>query len=72
MAAGETPTSDLDFGSQNSGKSLNGTVKLARTTSTQPRSTGGDQAGRAADFIDSIDPKPAQGAWGVVTLATKR
>jgi hypothetical protein len=26
----------------------------ARTTSTQPRSTGGDQAGRAADFIDSI------------------
>ena len=29
----------------------------ARTTSTQPRSSGGDQAGRAADFIDSIDPK---------------
>jgi hypothetical protein len=26
----------------------------ARTTSTQPRSSGGDQAGRAADFIDSI------------------
>jgi hypothetical protein len=29
----------------------------ARTTSTQPRSTGGDQAGHVADFIDSIDPK---------------
>jgi hypothetical protein len=29
----------------------------ARTTSTQPHSTRGDQAGRAADFIDSIDPK---------------
>jgi hypothetical protein len=29
----------------------------ARTTSTQPRSTGGDQAGRAANFIDSIDPE---------------
>jgi hypothetical protein len=26
----------------------------AKTTSTQPRSSGGDQAGRAADFIDSI------------------
>jgi len=26
----------------------------ARTTSTQPRSREGDQAGHAADFIDSI------------------
>ncbi len=26
----------------------------ARTTATQPRSSGGDRAGRAADFIDSI------------------
>jgi hypothetical protein len=26
----------------------------ARTTSTQPRSSEGDQAGHAADFIDSI------------------
>ena len=29
----------------------------ARTTSTQPRGSEGDQAGRTADFIDSIDPK---------------
>jgi hypothetical protein len=28
----------------------------ARTTSSQPRSSKGDQTGRAADFIDSIDP----------------
>jgi hypothetical protein len=26
----------------------------ARTTSTQPRGSEGDQAGRTADFIDSI------------------
>jgi hypothetical protein len=29
----------------------------ATTTSTQPRSSEGDQTGRATDFIDSIDPK---------------
>jgi hypothetical protein len=29
----------------------------ARTTPAQPRGSEGDQAGRAADFIDSIDPK---------------
>jgi hypothetical protein len=30
----------------------------ARTTSTQPGSSEGDQAGHVADFIDSIDPEP--------------
>jgi hypothetical protein len=29
----------------------------ARTTPTQPRSSEGDQAVHAADFIDSIDPQ---------------
>jgi hypothetical protein len=29
----------------------------AMPASTQPRSSEGDQAGRVADFIDSIDPK---------------
>jgi hypothetical protein len=35
----------------------------ARTTSTQPRSSEGDQAGRAADFIDSIGQKPTCGLF---------
>ena len=34
-----------------------GVPMKARTTSTQPRSSEGDQAGRAADFIDSIGQK---------------